>query len=64
MKVYEIRSGRRTVSIRRSVDPLSAVIDYVLTFANRNEIHTIGVDCVAWRGARFTAVLVPEAPAS
>src|SRR5262245_16652469 len=58
-KEYEIRSGRRVVTTRRSVTPLSAVIDYVLTFARRDEIHTIGVDSVAWRGARFTAVLAP-----
>jgi hypothetical protein len=59
-KKYEIRSGRRTVSVRYSVTPLQAVVDYVSTFGcKRDEIVTIGVDTVAWRGARYTAVLAP-----
>jgi hypothetical protein len=59
-KKYEIRSGRRTVSVRYSVTPLQAVVDYVSTFGcQRDEIVTIGVDTVAWRGARFSAVLAP-----
>jgi hypothetical protein len=57
---YEIRSGRRTVSVRYSVSPLQAVVDYVSTFGSkRDEIVIIGVDTVAWRGARFSAVLAP-----
>jgi hypothetical protein len=57
---YEIRSGGRTVSVRYSVSPLQAVVDYVSTFGcKRDEIVTIGVDTVAWRGARFSAVLAP-----
>jgi hypothetical protein len=60
---YEIRSGRRTVSVRYSVSPLQAVVDYVSTFGcKRDEIVTIGVDTVAWRGARFSAVLAPPDP--
>jgi hypothetical protein len=59
-KKYEIRSGRRTVSVRYSATPLQAVVDYVTTFGvKRDEIVTIGVDTVAWRGARFSAVLAP-----
>jgi len=60
---YEIRSGRRTVSIQYSVTPLQAVIDYVSMFGcKRDEIVTIGVDTVAWRGARYSAVLAPPEP--
>jgi len=62
-KKYEIRSGPRTVSVRYSVTPLQAVIDYVSTFGcKRDEIVTIGVDTVAWRGARFSAVPAPPEP--
>jgi hypothetical protein len=62
-KKYEIRSGRRTVSVQYSVTPLQAVVDYVTTFGcKRDEIVTIGVDTVAWRGARFSAVLAPQEP--
>jgi hypothetical protein len=51
------------VSVRYSVTPLQAVIDYVSTFGcKRDEIVTIGVDTVAWRGARFSAVPAPPEP--
>jgi hypothetical protein len=60
---YEIRSGRRTVSIQRSVSPLQAVVDYVRMFGTSDdEIRRLGVDSVSWRGARFSAVLVPAEP--
>jgi hypothetical protein len=63
---YEIRSGRRTVSKQLSSSPLQAAIDYVRTFGTGNEITVLGIDTVAWRGARFTGVPVPaeSAPAS
>lgn len=58
---YEIRSGRRTVSVQYAHTPLQAVIDYVRAFGcRRDEILTLGVDTVAWRGARFSAVLAPS----
>jgi hypothetical protein len=56
-KRYQIRSGRRPVSIQYSVSPLQAVVDYVRSFGcGDDEIRWLGVDSVAWRGARFTAV--------
>lgn len=62
---YEIYSGRRAVSIQTSVSALQAVVDYVRMFASDDEIRRLGVDSVAWRGARFTAVPVPaEQPAA
>jgi hypothetical protein len=58
---YEIRSGRRTVSVQYSVSPLQAAVDYVKSFGSPDaEIKRIAVDAVAWRGARFTAVEVPD----
>lgn len=60
-KKYEIHSGRRTVSVQYSSSPLQAAVDYVITFGcKRDEIVTLGNDAVAWRGARFTAVLAPS----
>lgn len=57
---YEIRSGRRTVSIQTSVSALQAVVDYVRTFGcSDSEIRRLGVDSVSWRGARFSAVPIP-----
>ena len=58
---YEIRSGRRVVSVQHSVSPLQAVVDYVCAFGTPDsEIVRLGVDTVAWRGARFSAALLPE----
>jgi len=60
---FEIRSGRRTVSMQRSSSALQAALDYVRSFGSvESEIMILGVDRVAWRGAQFTAVLVPEDP--
>lgn len=63
---YQIYSGRRVVSIQTSVSALQAVVDYVRMFGCSDaEITRLGVDSVAWRGARFTAVPVPaEQPAA
>jgi hypothetical protein len=52
------------VSTRLSSSPLEAAIDYARRFGSPNEITILGVDTVSWRGARFTAVLVPDEPAS
>jgi len=59
-RTYEIHSGRRTVSTRVSSCPLEAARDYASTFGSPNEIAILGVDTVMWRGARFTAVPIPE----
>ena len=62
-KKYEIHSGRRIVSTQYSVSPLQAVVDYVRSYGVKDdEIRRLGVDCVSWRGARFSAVLVPTEP--
>ena len=64
-KKYEIYSGRRVVSTQFSVSPLQAVVDYVRSYGVKDdEILRLGVDCVSWRGARFSAVLAAEAPAA
>jgi len=62
-KKYEIRSGRRTVSIQYSVSALQAAVDYVRMFGcSDDEVIRLGADSVSWRGARFSAVLVPAEP--
>ena len=64
-KKYEIYSGTRVVSVQYSVTPLQAAVDYARSFGSTDdEIRRIGVDCVSWRGARFTAVLIPESDAA
>jgi hypothetical protein len=45
---FEIHSGRRIVSIQRSVSPLQAVVDYVRAFGSaESEIRIVGVDSVS-----------------
>ena len=64
-KRYEIYSGRRIVSTQESVSPLHAVVDYVRSYGVKDdEILRLGVDSVAWRGARFRAVPVDDAASS
>jgi hypothetical protein len=64
MRQYEIRSGRRTVKIQRSISAHQAVVDYVRSFGSpESEIRVVGVDSVMWRGARFTA-FATEDPAT
>jgi len=51
------------VSVRDSVSPLQAVVDHVSALGcKRDEIVTLGVNAVAWRGARFSAVLAADEP--
>ena len=50
------------VSMQHSSSALQAAVDYVRTFGSNDEITILGVDTVAWRGARFSAVLVPAEP--
>jgi hypothetical protein len=59
-RTYEIHSGRRIVKTVLSSSPLQAAIDYVHTFGSAREITILGPDTVAWRGARFVSVPVPE----
>jgi hypothetical protein len=60
---YEILSGRRKVSTQLSSSPLQAAIDYVRSFGcSADEITILGIDTVAWRGARFSAAPVPAEP--
>jgi hypothetical protein len=51
------------VSTQYSVSALQAVADYVRSYGVKDdEIRRLGVDSVSWRGARFSAVLVPAEP--
>jgi len=58
---YEIRSGRRTVARKQAATPREALIDYVRGIGCReDEIRTMGIKVISWRGAVFTAVEVSE----
>jgi hypothetical protein len=56
---YEIRSGRRPVSIKSAASAQQALLDYVRSLGCSDvEIVRLGVAAVSWRGARYTAVPV------
>jgi len=61
---YEIRSGKRSVSIRSGPSAQQALLDYVRSLGCTDaEIIKLGADSVSWRGARYTAVAVPSGTA-
>ena len=58
---YEIRSGKRAVSIRSGPSARQALLDYVRSLGcTDSEIIRLGGDSVSWRGARYTAVAIPS----
>jgi len=63
LRDYEIRSGRRAVSVRSGANAQQALIDYMRSLGCRNdEIVRLGINTVSWRGARYTAAPVPPMP--
>ena len=61
---YEIRSGKRPVSIRSGPSAQQALLDYVRSLGCSDaEIIRLGAAAVSWRGARYTAVAVPSGTA-
>ena len=61
MSAYEIRSGRRALSVRDASTAQHAVIDYLRSMGCRDaEIVRLGGGGVAWRGAVYTAVPVEQ----
>jgi hypothetical protein len=56
---YEIRAGKRPVSIRSGPSAQQALIDYVKSLGCKDaEIIRLGESVVSWRGARYVAVPV------
>ena len=58
---YEIRSGRRPLSIKSGPSAQQALLDYVRSLGCKDdEIIRLGETVVSWRGARYVAVPVPR----
>jgi hypothetical protein len=56
---YEIRYGRKPVSIKSAASPQQALLDYVRSLGCRDaEIIRLGAAAVSWRGAQYSAVPV------
>lgn len=48
---FEVRSGRRPVTLLEATTAQEAVLDYVRSLGCRdNEIRRVGADTVSWRG--------------
>jgi hypothetical protein len=62
LKDYEIRSGKRAVSVRSGPSAQQALIDYVKSLGCKDaEIIRLGESTVSWRGARYVAVPLADA---
>jgi hypothetical protein len=54
---YEVRSGKRLVSLQNANTPKEAVIEYLRSIGCRDhEITGAAADAITWRGARYRAV--------
>jgi hypothetical protein len=62
VKDYEIRSGKKPLTIRSGPSAQQALLDYVKSLGCADaEIIRLGESVVAWRGARYVAVPVSDA---
>jgi hypothetical protein len=53
---YEVRCGKRLISLKRASTATEAVIDYLRSMGCRDdEMMRVGADAVTWRGAVYKA---------
>jgi hypothetical protein len=56
-KSYEVRSGKRLVSLQNANTPAEAVIAHLCSMGcARDELMRMATDAVSWRGAVYKAV--------
>jgi hypothetical protein len=54
---YEVRSGKRLVSLQSASTAKEAVVEYLRSTGCRDdELTRVAADAVAWRGAVYRAV--------
>jgi hypothetical protein len=54
---FEIRAGRRLVSLQNASTPREAVVEYLRSMGSRDaEITAVAADALAWGGAVYRAV--------
>ena len=60
---WEIRCGRRSLSLQRASTAREALIEYLRSMGCRDEeMSTLGTETMGWNGAVYRAVAVGEAP--
>jgi site-specific recombinase XerD len=53
---YEVRSGRRAVSVQNAETAQEAIIEYLYSIGcRRDELIRLGANSVAWRGSVYKA---------
>ena len=63
-ETYEIRCGSRRLTLRDASTPQHAVVDYLRSLGCRDaELVRLAPDGVAWRGAVYTGVRLPNSAA-
>lgn len=56
---FEVRSGKRVVSLQRASTAREALIEYLRSMGCRdNDMSTLGLDVMGWNGAVYRAVAV------
>ena len=61
---YEVRSGRRTISVQDAHNAQQAVIDFLRSLGcHDDEIVRLSPGTVSWRGAIYRAVPASDEPA-
>jgi hypothetical protein len=58
---WEIRCGRRSLSLQRASTAREALIEYLRSMGCRDEdMSTLGTDAIGWNGAVYRAAAVPS----
>ena len=54
---FEVRSGKRVISVKRASTAAEAVIDYLRSMGCKDdEMSRVGMDALTWHGAVYKAV--------
>ena len=56
---YEVRCGRRLISLQSASTAREAIIEYLRSMGCRDEeMSTLSADAISWNGAVYRAVVV------
>ena len=56
---YEVRAGKRRISLQRASTAREAIIEYLRSMGCRDEeMSTLGSDAISWNGTVYRAVVI------